>query len=293
MNKFLLITCSFLVAFSTGRVNLSAQSDTHSLVKSKVDSFFIAMSTGDSVWMENNLLPDIQLTSIESGKDKNEILSRSNFINVVASFKGKDIKIQEKLFNYNIRIDANLAIVESDYKLFVNDYFVHCGLDVFCLNYTNTGWKILSVYDTRKMQDCYSDPIKDINFLMDSWHNAAATANGESFFGFMAKDAIYIGTDKTERWTRDELKEWSKKYFASESAWEFKPIERKVYLSEDGQFAWFNETLNTWMGVCRGSGTLTKEIDGWKLKQYQLAVTIDNDKINGFVELVGAPGRKK
>ncbi len=293
MNKNNLITYCMLLAFSTGVLNLAAQSNSHSAVKAEVDSFFIAMAAGDSLWMEKNLLPDAVLTTVESADAKNEVARRGGFIKMVSSFNGKKIKIEEKLWNYNIRIDANLAVVESDYTVYVNDHFVHCGLDVFCLNKTNDGWKILSIFDTRRREGCDSDPVKDINTLMDNWHMAAATADGDKFFGSMTKDGIYIGTDATERWTRDEMREWSKKYFAGKSAWDFKPIERKVYLSGDGQYAWFNETLNTWMGVCRGSGTLTKEADGWKINQYHLSVTIDNDKINGFVELVGAPGRKK
>ena len=49
---------------------------------------------------------------------------------------------------------------------------------------------------------------------MNAWHKAAATADEDTFFGSMTADAIYIGTDATERWLRDELKEWSKEYFA-------------------------------------------------------------------------------
>lgn len=134
-------------------------------------------------------------------------------------------------------------------------------------------------------------PEEQVNAFMDAWHRAAATADSEGFFGRMTEDCIYIGTDKTERWLRDELKEWSKKYFARDKAWDFKPIERQVHFSKKKDYAWFNETLDTWMGVCRSSGMLYKDKKkGWKLKHYHLSVTLDNDLIQGFLSLInGAP----
>lgn len=122
--------------------------------------------------------------------------------------------------------------------------------------------------------------------MMDAWHHAAATADENVFFGSMTADGIYIGTDATERWYRDELREWSMKYFERESAWSFTPIERKVYLQEGATIAWFDETLETWMGVCRSSGVVTLTEEGWKIKHYHLSVTVPNDLIKPFIELV-------
>ena len=123
-----------------------------------------------------------------------------------------------------------------------------------------------------------------LHILIDQWHQAAATADEDIFFGFMTVSCIYLGTDITEKWKRDELKEWSIKFFDRESAWAFTPFEREIYFS--GNTAWFDEKLETWMGECRGSGVLVY-IDGeWKLDHYHLSVTIPNEKIQGFISLV-------
>ena len=37
-------------------------------------------------------------------------------------------------------------------------------------------------------------------------HRAAAEADGEVYFSLMADDAIYLGTDASERWTLAEFK---------------------------------------------------------------------------------------
>ena len=133
---------------------------------------------------------------------------------------------------------------------------------------------------------CYAQTAKEsINELMDAWHSAAATADEDIFFCSMTADGIYLGTDKTEKWTRDEMKEWSKEYFDRESAWSFTVIKRDVYLANDGETAWFNEKLETWMGVCKGTGVLVKEESGWKIALYDLSVTVDNDNIQQFIQL--------
>ena len=125
-----------------------------------------------------------------------------------------------------------------------------------------------------------------IGKLLDAWHHAAATADEDVSFGSMADDAIYLGTDATERCTRVEFMAWGKKYFERESAWSFEPYNRTIYVSSDGQFAWFEELLKTWMGVCRGSGVLTCDTEGkWKIQHYNLAVTVPNDLMQDFIAI--------
>lgn len=126
---------------------------------------------------------------------------------------------------------------------------------------------------------------QEIHVLLDNWHQAAAVADEDSFFGSMTPDARYIGTDESENWERDELKEWSKEFFDRDSAWNFKKKTRNIYLSNDEKFAWFDETLDTWMGVCRGSGVILHTEEGWKIKHYVLSVAVPNDKIDAYLKL--------
>lgn len=124
-----------------------------------------------------------------------------------------------------------------------------------------------------------------VNQFLDNWHHAAATADEDAFFGSMTEDARYIGTDESENWWRDELREWSKQYFEKGAAWDFKKKERHIYMYSDGKLAWFDETLDTWMGVCRGSGVIVMTENGWKIKHYVLSVAVPNDKIDAYLEL--------
>ncbi len=125
-----------------------------------------------------------------------------------------------------------------------------------------------------------------INQLMNNWHLAASVAD-TSFFDYLDSNSIYIGTDTTERWTKQEFYTYAMPYFKKGKAWSFKTRERKVYVADDGKIAWFNETLDTWMGVCRSSGVLKlNDEKKWKIMQYHLSCTVPNEKVRLFVELM-------
>lgn len=129
------------------------------------------------------------------------------------------------------------------------------------------------------------NPQEQINELLDHWHHAAAVADEDTFFGSMTNDARYIGTDESENWSRDELKAWSQDFFERDSAWDFKKKSRNIYIDKDGKIAWFDETLDTWMGVCRGSGVIRLTDQGWRIEHYVLSVAVPNDKIDAYIKL--------
>ena len=127
---------------------------------------------------------------------------------------------------------------------------------------------------------------QQIHAFLDQWHVAAAQADEGAFFGSIADDGIYIGTDAHERWTKTEFLTFAKPYFDRGQAWDFKPRDRDIHQSSDGNLVWFSELLDTWMGVCRGSGVLEKTVSGWKIRQYHLSVTVPNEVINDFIKLI-------
>lgn len=132
----------------------------------------------------------------------------------------------------------------------------------------------------------YSQSNADVHQFIDAWHLAAAKADAKTFFGSMAEDAVYIGTDATERWTKTEFTTFAKPYFDKGKAWDFKPRDRDLHVTSDKHVVWFSELLDTWMGVCRGSGVLIRTRHGWKIQQYHLSVTVPNDVIKDFITLV-------
>lgn len=122
-----------------------------------------------------------------------------------------------------------------------------------------------------------------INNVLDTWHLKAAEANFEAYFEAMGSESVFIGTDAGEVWNVQQFKDFSKPYFDKGKAWSFKAVDRNVYVNEDGKIAWFDELLDTWMGVCRGSGVLKKNDSVWKIEHYVLSLTVPNDNIQDVI----------
>jgi ketosteroid isomerase-like protein len=133
-----------------------------------------------------------------------------------------------------------------------------------------------------------ADKIKsDIDTLMTSWHRAAATADAKTYFDLMAPGAIFLGTDASERWTKDEFQQYAAPSFRRESAWVYVATRRNIFLSADQTFAWLDEELASksyW--TCRGTAVLEK-IDGhWKIQHYNLMFTVPNSAVKDIKPIV-------
>lgn len=126
---------------------------------------------------------------------------------------------------------------------------------------------------------------QEITNLLDQWHSAAGEANSDTYFSLMAEDAVFIGTDPTENWVKPEFKEWSRPYFERGRAWDFTAIERNIFTAQDCELAWFDELLDTQMGICRGSGVVMKEDGTWKIKHYVLSIAIPNENVEEVTNL--------
>ena len=124
-----------------------------------------------------------------------------------------------------------------------------------------------------------------INSVVDAWHQAAAQSDFNSYFNLMTDDAIFIGTDATENWTKDEFQAYAKPHFDKGKAWSFHPLQRNIFFSKDKKMAWFDELLDTQMKICRGSGVLVKVKNQWKIAHYVLSISIPNELSKEVIEL--------
>ena len=124
-----------------------------------------------------------------------------------------------------------------------------------------------------------------IESFLNEWHLAASQANYANYFDKMDENSVFIGTDATEIWSKKQFENYSKPHFDKGKAWDFKSLERNIYINETGNFAWFDENLQTKRGTFRGSGVLEKTENNWKLKHYVLSVPIPNDDMNEVVKI--------
>ena len=128
-------------------------------------------------------------------------------------------------------------------------------------------------------------PKQAIDSSLNAWHKAAADADFNTYFGLMTDDSVFLGTDATENWQYQEFKDFSKPYFDKGKAWSFTTLERNVYLDSDGETAWFDEHLDTQMGICRGSGVMKKTGGIWKVKHYVLSIAVPNENVDSLTAM--------
>ena len=129
---------------------------------------------------------------------------------------------------------------------------------------------------------------REVNTFLDDWHLDAANTRMR-YFDKIARDGVYIGTDRTEVWTRDEFKKWSTPYFEAKKAWTFKATKRNVYASADKSLIWFDEQLQTEnMGPCVASGVMRKTRSGFEIVHYQLAVAVPNEVVKQVTGIIAS-----
>jgi ketosteroid isomerase-like protein len=129
----------------------------------------------------------------------------------------------------------------------------------------------------------------EISRVLDDFHDAATKADEARYFGHLRQDAVFLGTDATERWDKEAFRAYAHPHFAKRKAWSFRAIRRATVVGAGGQVAWFDEDLATQnMGPARGSGVLLREAEGstWKIAHYNLSVTIPNERFAAVKRLL-------
>lgn len=128
-----------------------------------------------------------------------------------------------------------------------------------------------------------------IDEVLDGWHAAAASSDLDGYFGRMTPDAIFLGTDATERWTVAQFREYARAPFSEGRGWVMRGARRDVTVR--GDVAWFDEDLETVnLGPARGSGVLVRDEAGtWRIAHYNLTITVPNERFDEVRSLLGAP----
>ena len=115
--------------------------------------------------------------------------------------------------------------------------------------------------------------LEKINALLDGLHQDAHEGNFRNYFNRYTSDAIFLGTDKSERWTIEEFKAYAEPAFADGNGWTYKVIERNW--EGEGNTKWFDEILfNEKLGHCRGTGVVELINGEWKIAHYALTMLV-------------------
>ena len=119
------------------------------------------------------------------------------------------------------------------------------------------------------------DQRASIDDLLDGLHRDAHEGNFQSYFARYSSNAIFLGTDKNERWNIQEFKSYAKPAFEDGHGWTYRVIERNW--EGDGDMRWFDEILyNEKLGHCRGTGVVQLINNEWKIAHYALTMLVPN-----------------
>ena len=133
---------------------------------------------------------------------------------------------------------------------------------------------------------CVQSRVSEVNAVLDDLHDAASKADFDRYFSHFTEDAVFLGTDPSERWTTPEFRVYVKARF-EHGGWTYVPKERHVFFSKDGNTAWFDEaTRSEKYGAMRGTGVLVRSGKTWRVAQYNLLKPIPNDLFIRVAEMV-------
>ena len=147
---------SLLVIFMTLMSHFgTAQSISKEEVKAVIESLFEGMRAKDSTQIKAAFIPDARMQTVISDERGTRIGSNSvaDFAKSIAESK-EGVLLDEKILDYQIYVDGDLATVWTPYEFYVNDQFSHCGVNSFQVVKLPEGWKIVYIIDTRRREGC-------------------------------------------------------------------------------------------------------------------------------------------
>jgi hypothetical protein len=134
------------------------------------------------------------------------------------------------------------------------------------------------------------DPAQaEVAAVLDQLNAASSAADADAYFALYTPEARFVGTDATEHWTIDELRQYAAASFGSGRGWSYPATERTITIApiECRCVAWFEEKLvNQSYGVTRGSGVMRLTDEGWKIEQYVLSFAVPNDRADAVVDII-------
>lgn len=149
MKNLILVTALFLAMAN----NVIAQEEKD--IEAVIASLFEGMKNKDATLLENAFHPKAIMHTVVKGEEASTLQGNSvaDFINRIATTPVNTV-LDERILDYQIKIDGDMASAWTPYQFYVNESLSHCGVNSFQLIRANEGWKITYVIDTRRKDNC-------------------------------------------------------------------------------------------------------------------------------------------
>ena len=169
-----------------------------------------------------------------------------------------------------------LFIIVNQILLLIKDRFMKKFIEIVIVTACFFLSSNLYTHTLTEDFDISDDKLILIDALLDGLHLDAHKGNFKPYFARFSSDAVFLGTDKNERWTIEEFKAYAKPAFADGHGWTYALVERNW--EGVGDIRWFDEILfNQKLGYCRGTGIVHRNNGEWKIAHYALNMLIPNE----------------
>ena len=127
-------------------------------VLATVQAIFDALAEGDGATLRRVMHPQVLMHSVERSADGTRTVSTSTLEELIVRVEGSEAVLTERMFDPEVRISGDLAMVWTPYDFYVGDQLSHCGADALILardagteaRDAETGaWQIVSLSWTR------------------------------------------------------------------------------------------------------------------------------------------------
>lgn len=144
-----------LPAFLLVSLATSAFAQGEKEVEKVIASLFEGMRSKNTELLQAAFHPEASMQTVIAGEAGAKLGSNSvqDFVNRIANTP-ETTQLDERILEYQIKIDGDMAAAWTPYRFYVNDNFSHCGVNSFQLIKTAEGWKITYIIDTRRKQGC-------------------------------------------------------------------------------------------------------------------------------------------
>ncbi len=145
----------FLIAILC-TVLVNAQTDETANVKAAIDTFFEGFHKGDTTLMKTVMMGKFMTQTAFKNKEGKDVLRTDDSSKLIEAIgkRPADLKWDERLKDYIIKVDGNMANAWTPYEFWFNGNFSHCGVNSFQLFHDNGQWKIIYLIDTRRREKC-------------------------------------------------------------------------------------------------------------------------------------------
>ncbi len=119
-------------------------------ILASVQGIFDALAAGDGEILRGIMHPDVLMHSVERAADGTRSSSTSTRDQLIERLEGSEQVLIERMWDAEVRVSGDLAMVWTPYDFYVGEDLSHCGADALLLTRNeDESWTIIALSWTR------------------------------------------------------------------------------------------------------------------------------------------------